>query len=161
MEQKLALLITAKIIYTLSKALPLSFFCGWYRQRCQRCLTAFIPTLIKLEQVLAPDRNKWYKVRPEDFFFTSVHLAPKMLYAICSYPWSKHSVSDTHAQSMTQPYSSSTAAAFSQHRQNSSSCSRGQTPRCILSLPLIYPRVQLQQQRRRLRAFFSVHCKIQ
>lgn len=121
---------------------------------------AFIPTLIKLEQVLAPDRNKWYKVRPENFLFTSVHLAPKMLYAICSYPWSKHSVSDTHVQSMTQPYSSSTAAAFSQHRQNSSSCSRGQTPRCILSLSLIYPRVQRQQQRRRLRAFCSLQNTI-
>lgn len=103
------------------------------------------------------------KVRPEDFLFTSVHLAPKMLYAICSYPWSKHSVSDTHTQFLTQPYSSilvsSTAAAFSQRRQNSSSCSHGQTPRCILSLHLIYPRVQLQQQRR-LRAFCSLQNTI-
>lgn len=139
MEGKLALLITVRIIHTLSNALLISFFGGWYRQRCLMACT-----FIKLQHVLALHRNKRYKVRPEDFLFISIHLAPKMLCAICSYPRSKYPLPDTSVQCMTQPYS--TAAAFSQHRQSSSSCSLGQTPWLSQALHLIYPRVQLQAE---------------
>lgn len=53
MEWKLTkLFITVKIICTFSKDLLISFFGGWYRWRCQRCLTAFVPTFIKLQQVV-------------------------------------------------------------------------------------------------------------
>lgn len=136
MEQKLALLFTVKIIYTFSKALLILFLGGWYRQRCQRCLTAFVSTSSKLQQVLALCRNMWYKVRPEDFLFISIHLTPKMLCATYSYPRSKHSLSDTCTVHDTATLFSSTAAAFSQRRQRRGSCSHREIPWCIPSFAL-------------------------
>lgn len=130
MERKSALLITVKIIHTSSKALLISFFGGWYRQRCQRCLTCTY--IHQVTAGLSLHRNKWYKVRPEDFLFISFPLAPKTLCAICCYPRSKHSLPDTRVHD-TAILFSSTAAAFSQHRQISSSCWHGQTPQCIPS----------------------------